>query len=226
MSNYNQSSISDWIIEKNNQFILFNKPSGIPVQNDKTGDMSLLQLAESYCKHPLFLSHRIDRPASGIVLFAKNKNALKFFNLQFQEHVVGKSYLAICEKGPIEKSGTLINYLKKNGRTNKSAIFEAPTDGAKKAILEYEIVQELDRYFVLSINLTTGRQHQIRAQLAHLGCPIKGDVKYGFRRKNPDRSIDLHAWKLSFKHPVNNEKLIFEASLPESGIWEFVKINS
>lgn len=212
--------IGDWLIYKNNQLIAFNKPSGIPVQSDKTGDKAFLNIAEIFTKSKLDLIHRLDRPASGVVLFAKNKKALAHLNDQFQQRKVEKTYLAVVRNKEIEKERTLVHYLQKNGRKNLSFATEEEKPNSKKAELSYRILASIDNYHLLEIKLKTGRHHQIRAQLAAIGCPIKGDVKYGFRRNNKDRSIHLHAWKLSFRHPISNVKEQLVAPIPDEVVWQ------
>ncbi len=215
------ASIGDWVIYKNNQLIAFNKPAGIPVQSDKTGDKSLLQLAEIYCKCTLYLIHRIDRPASGIVVFAKNKAAVGTMSDQFREKSINKTYLAVVKDKPAEASATLKHFLTKNQKNNKSEAIGEETPNSKPAELSYELVGSSDNYHLLQLHLHTGRHHQIRAQLAAIGSPIKGDVKYGFRRSNKDRSIHLHAWKLTFRHPVSEEVVDLVAELPADPVWDF-----
>ncbi len=210
----------DWLIYKNNQLMAFAKPAGIAVQNDKTGDKSLLNLAEIYAKSKLELIHRLDRPASGIILFAKNKKALANLNKQFQDRTVKKTYLAVVKKPGPEKDGELIHFLKKNGKQNKSYICEPETTNAQKAILKYRLLGSSENYTLLELDLETGRHHQIRAQLGAIGFPVKGDVKYGFRRANKDRSIHLHAWKLSFRHPVSKELVELKQSPPQDAVWD------
>ena len=214
-------NIGDLVIYKNNQLIAFNKPIAIPVQNDKTGDKTLLDLAEIYTHSKLNLIHRLDRPASGVVLFAKTKMALANINLQFQERKIKKTYLAVVKNLPEEKEGKLIHFLLKDQKKNTSyaSIEEKPT--SKKAELTYRHIASSDNYHLLEIELITGRHHQIRAQLSAINCPIKGDVKYGFRRSNKDRSIHLHAWKLGFKHPTSNDNVELIAPLPDEVIWQF-----
>jgi len=204
-------NIGDLVLYKNNQLIAFNKPAGIPVQADKTKDKSLLDLAEIYTKSKLHLIHRIDRPASGIVLFAKNKSALSHLSEQFKARTTKKLYLAVVPNQPSEPKGQLIHHLKKNGKTNRSQVVNAEINGAKQ---------------LLTISLQTGRHHQIRAQLAAIKNPIKGDVKYGFRRGNKDRSIHLHSWKLSFEHPVSKEIVQLTAPIPEEVVWQAFQIPS
>lgn len=218
--------ISDWIITKNNQFLALNKIPGIPVQNDKTNDLSLLSLAQIYSKCTLFPVHRIDRPTSGLVLFAKTKGAIKSLNAQLQKRTIDKSYLAVVKNKPKKKSGKLVHYLRKNGKTNKSIVHEEPIKGAQEAVMEYELIDSIENYHLLEIKLITGRHHQIRAQLGFIDNPVRGDVKYGFRRSNKDRSIHLHAWKMSFKHPVTGKKIDLEAAIPDDSIWNAFKIKS
>ena len=212
--------IGELVLYKNNQLIAFNKPAGLPVQQDKTGDKALLNLAEIYVKHPLNIIHRLDRPASGCILFAQTKNALTSLNAQFQNREVGKTYLAVISGKPDEPAGKQVHYIKKNHKINRSLAFTEPVPGAKEAVLEYELIGSIDNYHLLQIELITGRHHQIRAQLAAMDLFIKGDVKYGSKRGNPDRSIHLHAWKLSFFHPVSRQKEIIVAPVPSDPVWE------
>lgn len=218
-------SIGDWVIEKNNQYIALAKPPGIPVQADKTGDKSLFQLAEIYVKSKLGIVHRIDRPASGVVIFAKNKKAIGVLSDQFRDKTVNKTYLAVVKNKPENDSGTLRHYLKKNSRTKKTEVHDAEVPGGKLAELNYRLLGSSDNYHLLEVQPVTGRFHQIRAQLAAVGSPIKGDVKYGARRSNRDRSIHLHAWKLEFQHPVSNEKIALLAPLPKDPIWDYFAEN-
>lgn len=215
-------NISDLIIYNNNQLLALNKPAGIPVQSDKTGDKSLLDLAEIYCKHPVFLIHRIDRPVSGLVLFAKNKNALADMTRQMQAKKVHKEYLAIVSPKLKEEKGKLTSYLVKNEKVNKSFVVNKSQSNAKEAILNYQFLKSSDKYHLYKIEIETGRHHQIRVQLQEQNVHIKGDVKYGFRRANKDRSIDLHAWKLSFKHPITQKKVDLIAPPIDNPIWNFM----
>lgn len=217
-------NIGDLVLYKNNQLIAFNKPSTIAVQNDKTDDKPLLNLAEIYCKSKLHLIHRLDRPASGVILFAKTSKALANINLQFQERKVKKIYLAVVKNKPESAEGTLVHYLMKNQEKNQSYAFAEEKEGTKRAELKYKLKGSIDNYHLLEIELVTGRHHQIRAQLAALENPIKGDVKYGFRRGNRDRSINLHAWKLIFKHPVSKQKVELIAPLPEDNVWNAFQV--
>jgi 23S rRNA pseudouridine1911/1915/1917 synthase len=189
------------------------------VQPDKTGAKSLLELGEIYSKSTIYPIHRIDRPASGVVLFAKSKKGLARLNAQFQNKSIKKTYLAIVKNKPAASEGELKHYLRKNGKTNKSHVFEEAVKGAKEAILNYKVIGSTDNYHLLEVGLETGRHHQIRAQLAAIGSPIKGDVKYGARRSNKNRSIHLHAWKLAFQHPVTLETVELVAPLPDDVLW-------
>lgn len=216
-------SISEYILYKNNQVIALNKPATIPVQSDQSEDKALIDLAEIYCQHRLHLIHRLDRPASGLVLFAKNKRSLAHLNLQFQNRTVQKTYLAVVKNQPPKMEDTLTHFLRKQHQKNRSSQVKENSTGAKKASLKYKVIDRIDNYFLLEIDLITGRHHQIRAQLAAIDCPIKGDVKYGFRRGNRDRSIHLHAWKLRFQHPASEEEVLLEAPLPEDSVWSAFK---
>ena len=212
--------ISELVLYKNNQFIAFNKPAGIPVQEDKTGDKALINLAEIYCQSNLHLIHRLDRPASGVALFAKTKGALASLNEQFRERQVEKTYLAAVANKPEPEEGLLRHFLLKDARQNRTVAVEEERPGAKLAELSYRCLGSSEHYHLLEIRLATGRHHQIRAQLAAIGCPIKGDVKYGFRRSNSDRSIHLHAWKLRFRHPISGEWEEIIAPLPTNDpVW-------
>jgi len=212
--------IGSLVIYKNNQFIAFNKPASIGVQPDKTSRKSLLDLAEIYTHSKLRVIHRIDQPATGVVLFAKNDKALAALNQQFQDRAISKKYLAVVGQLPPEKEGKLEHFLIKNSQLNKSFVTKDKTrKNAKKAVLTYKLIASSERYHLLEIDLQTGRHHQIRAQLSEIGCPIKGDVKYGFRRGNKDRSIHLHAWKLNFQHPVSGEQITLSADPPDDPVW-------
>ena len=221
MSDQHDFSIGDLILYKNNQLAAFNKPPGIGVQDDESDNKSLHTLAEIYVKSKLSVIHRLDQPASGVVLFAKTHGALVSLNEQFRDRSTEKIYLAGVGERPEEDSGVLVHYLRKDGRRNISRAVDDSESGAKKAELEYRLLGSSERYHLLEIRLHTGRHHQIRAQLAAIGCSIKGDVKYGFRRSNRDRSIHLHAWKLSFNHPVSGEKETLTAPLPTGDpVWD------
>lgn len=210
--------LSDLIIYQTNQFIVANKPAGLPIQPDQSGDKSLFDLLSIYCKSEIYVVHRIDRPVSGTVVFAKNKNAAAALSQQFQQKKVEKKYLAVVKDCPEQKEGELVHFMKKQGTTEK--IFKEAGKNTDEAKLYYKHIAETDNYHLLEVVPHTGRFHQIRAQLGAIGSPIKGDVKYGAKRGNQDRSIHLHAWKLSFHHPVTNEWMNFEAPLPPESLWQ------
>lgn len=211
--------MQDYTLLEDEHFIVINKPPGIPVQPDKTGDVSIIkQLSESNGKQ-LHLVHRLDRPASGVMVFAKTTFALRALNKQFQERTVAKVYWAVVKNKPISKKGSLLHYLRKNEKSNRSVAFNKPLHHTQKAELDYEVLNHSDNYQLLEILLKTGRHHQIRAQLSAIDCPIKGDVKYGFRRGNKDRSIHLHSRKLEFNHPETDELVSVQANTPEDVVW-------
>ncbi len=213
-------NIGDHVLYKNNQLIALNKPTGLGVQADKSGDKALIDLAEIYTNSKLHLIHRIDRPTSGVVLFAKSKKGVAVMNEQIRSGKIKKTYLAIVGKAPAEPEGELIHFLRKNGKTNRteSSLEEKPK--TKKAILKYKLLGSSERYHLLEVDLLTGRHHQIRAQLGAIGSPIRGDEKYGFKRGNKDRSIQLHAWKMVFHHPVSKEKVSLQADPPDQPVWK------
>ena len=217
------TGIGDWVVLKNSQLLAFNKPPALAVQSANAEAPTLQKLASAYAKRDLYLIHRIDQPASGLVLFARHKKAVQKLQAQFAERDVRRVYLAVVEAMPDVAEGELRHYLAKDGRNNKSAVVEEGTEGAKEAVLTWRKVGETNRYPVLEIELATGRHHQIRAQLAAVGAPIHGDVKYGARRANADRSIHLHARALAFRHPVSDEVVALEAEFPEGdAIWAAV----
>lgn len=216
------------VLYEDNHLIVVNKRAGDIVQGDKTGDIPLSEIVKSYLKEKhekagnvyLGVVHRLDRPTSGIVLFSKTSKALPRLNKLFAEKSAQKTYWAVVKNPPPNESGTLIHFLKRNPKQNKSYAHHKEVPDSKKAILHYRTLKNLDRYTVLEIDLETGRHHQIRAQLTAVGCPIKGDLKYGFDRSNPDGSIHLHARKLSFVHPVKKELLTIIAPPPSDPIWD------
>jgi 23S rRNA pseudouridine1911/1915/1917 synthase len=213
--------IGDLVLYKNNQFIAFNKPANVPVQEDKTGDKPLLNLAEIYTHSKLNLIHRLDRPATGVILFAKTHGAQVSVNEQFKQKIVQKTYLAVVKDAPPQTEGTLVHFLRKNQKDNRSIATTEEVPNSKRAELHYKLLASSDNYHLLEIQLITGRHHQIRAQLSAIGCPVKGDTKYGFKRSNPDHSIHLHAWKLRFQHPVSNEMEEIVAPLPSGDpVWK------
>lgn len=215
------------VLYEDNHLIIINKRVGDIVQGDKTEDTPLSEIVKQYIAEKynkpgnVFLGvvHRLDRPTSGIVIFAKTSKALERLNKMLRDKAISKTYCAIVKNKPPKQNDTLINYLKKNPKNNKSTVYNKETDGAKKAVLHYKLIKELDNYFLLEIDLETGRHHQIRAQLSSIGCPIKGDLKYGFNRSNDDGGICLHARHIEFIHPVSKEKISIVADTPNSPIW-------
>lgn len=216
------------IIFEDNHIIVVNKRPGDIVQGDKTGDMPLSEIIKIYLKHKynkpgkvyLGVVHRLDRPTSGALIFAKTSKALTRLNKAFAIHEPKKTYWALVRKLPEKNKSTLIHYLKRNQKQNKSYAHINPVEDSKKGILHYTVLKNLDNFHALEIELETGRHHQIRSQLSAIGSPIKGDLKYGAKRSNPDASISLHARFLALKHPVKKEVIKFEAALPNDPIWQ------
>jgi 23S rRNA pseudouridine1911/1915/1917 synthase len=217
------------VLYEDNHIIAINKKSGDIVQGDKTGDAPLSDFVKAYIKKKynkpgeVFLGtiHRLDRPTSGVVLYARTSKALTRMNEQFREKQVQKTYWAVVDNAPANDSGTLENYLLKNQKQNKSYVTKA--EDGKHAVLDFKLLKKLDNFFHLEIKPKTGRHHQIRVQLAHIGCIIKGDLKYGAKRSNKDASIHLLAQKLEFLHPVKKEPIIIVAPAPKDSIWEACK---
>ena len=215
------------VIYEDNHIIVVSKTASEIVQGDKTGDTPLSELGKHYLKEKynkpgnvfIGVTHRLDRPVSGLVVFAKTSKALARLNEMFKNGDVHKTYWAIVKNCPQETEATLEHYLVRNEKQNKSYAYDREKPGAKKAILHYKLIGHSENYFLLEVDLKTGRHHQIRCQLAKIGCPIKGDLKYGFPRSNPDGSICLHARRVSFIHPVSKELIELEAPLPEGNLW-------
>lgn len=220
------------VIFEDNHLIVINKRPGDIVQGDKTGDLPLSEVVKLYLKEKynkpgeayLGVVHRLDRPTSGVVVFSKTSKALSRLNKAFADRETHKVYWAVVKNKPKPESARLIHYLKRNTKQNKSYAHIKPVEDSKEAILSYQKIQSLDNYHVLEITLETGRHHQIRSQLSAIGCPIKGDLKYGFDRSNKDASIHLHARKLRITHPVRKENISFEAKLPDDVIWNSCKV--
>lgn len=220
--------IEQQILYEDNHLLIINKNVGQLVQGDKTGDESLLDTIKNYIKirdHKagnvfLGLAHRIDRPTSGLVIYAKTSKALSRLTQMVKNREIKKTYWAVVPKEIVPQSQRLVHYLKKNEKNNKAIIFTKPTDGAKESILTYQIIKMLDNYQLLEVDLETGRHHQIRAQLSKIGIPIKGDLKYGSPRSNANGGISLHARKLEFIHPVTKESISITAPIPQTdSIW-------
>lgn len=215
------------VIHEDNHIIIVNKRPGDLVQGDKTGDVPLSEVVKIYLKKKynkpgnvyLGVVHRLDRPTSGIVVFARTSKALPRLNKLFKEKDAKKTYWAVVKNAPPQQEETLIHYMKRNPKQNKSYALIKEVPDSKKAILDYRILKKLDNYYLLEINLHTGRHHQIRSQLSAIGSPIKGDLKYGFARSNKDASIHLHSRELSFVHPIKKEKIHVIAPTPEDPVW-------
>lgn len=216
------------ILFEDNHLLIINKRPGELSQLDKTGDNSVLEKYKLYLKKKhnkkgnvfLGLVNRLDRPTSGVLILAKTSKALSRMNKMLVERKILKKYIAVVEKKPIRKKNILINFLKKNQKQNKSYIVDETTKDSKKAILHYTTLKELDNYSLLEISLETGRHHQIRVQLSNIGCSIKGDLKYGSKRSNSDKSICLHANEISFIHPVSKNEIKIKANTPQNNIWK------
>lgn len=219
------------VLYEDNHLIVVNKSSSEIVQGDKTGDKPLVETVKEYIKEKyhkpgnVFLGvvHRLDRPVSGAVVFARTGKALARLNDMFRTKDVHKTYWAIVANKPAAPEGELVNWLVRNEQQNKSYAYDKEVPQSKKAILSYRIIGQSDRYFLLEINLQTGRHHQIRCQLAKIGCPIKGDLKYGAPRSNPDGSISLHARRIRFTHPVSKAGIDITAPLPNDRLWQAFK---
>lgn len=215
------------VVYEDNHIIIVNKQSGEIVQGDKTGDTPLSDIVKQYIKEKynkpgnVFLGvvHRLDRPVSGLVVFAKTSKALSRLNEMFRTGDVHKTYWAIVKKNDIAPEATLTDWLTRNERQNKSYAHNREVPGAKKAVLSYKVRSMSDNYMLLEVRLMTGRHHQIRCQLAHMGCPIKGDLKYGSPRSNPDGSISLMSRRVEFVHPVSKETITVEAPVPDDRLW-------
>lgn len=215
------------ILHEDNHIIVVNKRVGDIVQGDKTGDKPLSEVVKEYIKEKynkpgeVFLGvvHRLDRPTTGLVVFARTSKALTRLNEMFSNRATQKTYWAVVKNKPPKAEDTLVHFLKRNPQNNTSKAHLKEVPDSKKASLDYTIIKTLDNYFVLEINLHTGRHHQIRAQLAAIGCPIKGDLKYGFDRSNTDGGIHLHARKLVITHPVTKDALVLTAPTPNDAIW-------
>lgn len=216
------------VIYEDNHIIVVNKTCSEIVQGDKTGDKPLSEIVKEWLKEKynkpgnVFcgVTHRLDRPTSGIVVFAKTSKALSRLNEMFKTKDIKKTYWAIVKNKPKQPVGTLKNYLVRNEKQNKSYAYDVEKPNSKLAILHYKVISQSDKYFLLEIDLETGRHHQIRCQLSKIGCPIKGDLKYGSDRSNPDGGISLHARRISFTHPVSKLPIDIVANPPKDNLWK------
>jgi 23S rRNA pseudouridine1911/1915/1917 synthase len=216
------------VLYEDNHLIIINKKPGEIVQGDKTGDVPLSEKIKLYLKEKyhkpgkvfLGVTHRLDRPVSGAVIFARTDKSLSRLNEMLRDKQVRKHYWAIVKNAPPRPEDHLVHYLVRNQKQNKSYVYNEDGTGRQEAALIYKVIGQSDRFFLLEIELLSGRHHQIRAQLAHIGCPIRGDLKYGFPRSNPEGSISLHARKVEFVHPVNKQLVSVTADPPHDSLWD------
>lgn len=221
------------VVYEDNHIVVVNKTSSEIVQGDKTGDTPLSEMVKQYLKEKynkpgnvfIGVTHRLDRPVSGLVVFAKTSKALPRLNEMFRNGEVKKTYWAIVKECPKETEGELVHYLVRNEKQNKSYAYDKEVKNSKKAVLHYKLIGHSQNYYLLEVDLKTGRHHQIRCQLAKMGCPIKGDLKYGYPRSNPDGSICLHARTVQFVHPVSKEMIRLTAPVPEGNLWNGFEID-
>jgi 23S rRNA pseudouridine1911/1915/1917 synthase len=235
LPNHNQIEHSDprnlQVLFEDNHLIVVNKRAGDIVQGDKTGDLPLSEVVKQYIKTAydkpgdVFLGvvHRLDRPTSGVLVFGRTSKALTRLNALFAAKETRKIYWAMVKSHPGKESDTLVHWLVRNPKKNKSYAYLHKREGAKYAEMDYRLLRQLDRYYLLEVGLKTGRHHQIRAQLASIGCPVKGDLKYGYPRSNPDGGIHLHSRELSFVHPVRKEAMTFIAEPPQDPLWNAIR---
>lgn len=215
------------VVYEDNHIIIVNKTCREIVQGDKTGDTPLCETLKDWLKAKynkpgnvfVGVTHRLDRPVSGLVVFAKTSKALSRLNEMFRTGSVKKTYWAIVKNKPLQEEATLIHYLTRNEKNNKATAYNSIREGAKKAELDYKLIAKGDNYHLLEVNLKTGRHHQIRCQLSKIGCPIKGDLKYGADRSNPDGGISLHARRITFEHPVSHQHIDVVAPVPQDNLW-------
>ena len=222
------------VLYEDNHLIIVNKAPSEIVQGDKTGDKPLSEVIKEYLKEKYHKpgnvfcgdTHRLDRPTSGVVVFAKTSKALSRLNELFRNGEVDKTYWAVVKNKPEKEEDRLTHYLIKNEKNNKSTAFDSEKPHTKKAVLHYKLISTSEKYYLLEVDLETGRHHQIRCQLAKIGSPIKGDLKYGAERSNPDGSISLHARSISFIHPVSKERIEVIAPVPDENLWNSFNADS
>lgn len=221
-------NMSFQIIYEDNHLLVLNKPAGMLVQGDNTGNTPIVEFGKNYIREKykkpgkVFLGvvHRLDRPVSGVVVLARTSKALERMNKLFRDRKVQKTYWAVVKRKPPKEKDKLTHWVVKDTAKNKVTAYTSPKDGAQKAELSYRILGSLNNHHLLEVVPLTGRPHQIRVQLAGIGCPVRGDIKYGFHKPNPDGSINLHARKIHFIHPVKKEPITCKAALPENEFWE------
>jgi len=216
--------ISDLILLKDHHLLALNKPSGLPTQQDKSGEKNAHQMAMAYAHRDLYIVHRLEQRVSGVLVFAKTKEAAAFLSKQLEQKATQKIYIGIVPTADIPSEGSLKHYLTYDNKNNITTAHQNPLAGADEALLEYKIIQQLENFMVLRIVLITGRKHQIRAQLSALDIPIRGDIKYGSKRTNENGAIDLHAYSLQFIHPSTKKTVKIIAPFPEEGLWKHVEI--
>lgn len=216
--------ISDLILFKDHHILAINKPSGLATQQDKSGEKNAHQIAMAYAHRDLYIVHRLDQRVSGVLVFAKTKDAAAFLSSQWEQKNTEKIYYGIVPIGDIPPKGSLTHYLTYDNKNNTSTAHDNPVEGGDESELEYEVIQQLENFMVMRIRLITGRKHQIRAQLAAIGVPIRGDIKYGSKRTNENGAIDLHAYSIEFIHPSNKKRIKIIAPFPDEGLWKHVSI--
>ncbi len=213
---------------EDNHLLIVNKPAGILIQGDSTGDKPLVEHCKDYIKkkydkpgavflHPV---HRLDRPVSGVIVFARTSKALERMNKIFATRKVQKTYWAIVKKRPPQQKGRLVSWLVKDTKRNVTTAYAEQVEGGQKAETDFRVLGKLNNHYLIEVEPLTGRPHQIRVHLAEMGCPIRGDLRYGFAKPNQDKSINLHARRLYFEHPVKKEPIVVRAGLPEDQFWE------
>lgn len=216
------------VLYEDNHLIIVNKPVGLLTQGDSTGDKTLADFVKEYIKEKykkpgdvfLGIPHRIDRPVSGLVILARTSKGLERMTELFRERKIQKTYWAVVKRKPKEESGKLTHWLIKDDKKNIVTAYDFPKDDAQKAELKYKVLGELNDHYLIEVQPITGRPHQIRVQLASIGCPIRGDVKYGFAKPNPDKGINLHSRRCYFIHPIKKQPLLIKAGLPNNDFWE------
>lgn len=218
------TELSNLILYKSRKIIVANKPAGISSQINRAEEKSLQELLEIYVKHKLFIISRLDQPVAGLVLFANDQKGAAGLSELVREGKIKKTYLALVENLPPKKEDEITHYVSRNAKHRKALINNTAVKGFKEAVLHYEVLHSFDNYHLVKVKTKTGRFHQIRVQMAHIGCPIKGDVKYGARRSNSDRSIHLLSYEMNFTNPFSNEEVSYQAEIPETdGLWKDVK---
>ncbi len=221
------------VLYEDNHLVIVNKKAGDIVQGDKTGDMPLSDIVKGYIKKKynkpgdvfLGVAHRLDRPTTGVIIFARTSKALERLNKMLREHEIKKTYWALVKQLPPLQKDTLVHFLKKNPKNNKSTAHTSEIKESKRAVLHYNVLKSLNTFHLLEVDLETGRHHQIRCQLSKIGSPIKGDLKYGFNRSNKDASISLHARHIQFIHPVKKEPISITAPCPKDPVWKACEEN-